>query len=516
MEGMQYGTIRIGQIVKLFTDGIGLDAILESVSVKQRASTKKMIQRLEKEENIRIDMLRQFESLLNSFCPWAVENKFMDQAHNYIISTLYYNMLALITKTNPYNNATWNEVELQVMYCIALTYREIYEHLEKKKGKNEGDTLQLTLGMFDFWKYTNYSKNILLIPSCFDFIFDEIKSPRSDLFNYWNRLKDERGTSKKNTTTNYAKSISDWCNKGTIPSWKIIKTILSSPTPENIQFKKSKSNYNLFKANLFLAYFFSNFFKSLEEQKLVSANFKTIMQNGLRWFYRYVFVIKDFRQYQICEVQNQMFSLMRFLVLPTNKRENLISEYIAEAFDKECGVQDASIPCASLYYIPLEKIYFPLCDRKDLACSLQIFERIYKTDEELSTSPLYGKFINKTISEGDLEILSPDKIGICGYFFYNWFKGKYLVLCHNFESGLEFYRKAFEYRYFGGKYLSQFLEEFVVLIQKCKCKQVEFNHIHEWANAVMLYIQNIDKGKSPSMEIKNDFDEVFPEAAFIR
>ena len=31
----QYGTIRIGQIVKLFTDGIGLDALLESVSEKE-------------------------------------------------------------------------------------------------------------------------------------------------------------------------------------------------------------------------------------------------------------------------------------------------------------------------------------------------------------------------------------------------------------------------------------------------------------------------------------------------
>ena len=129
----------------------------------------------------------------------------------------------MITNTNPYDNKTQNEVELQIMYCIALTFREIYDHLEK----------------------------------------------------------------------------------------------------------------------------------SLKDQNLVSHTFKTTVQNELRWFYRYVFIIKDFRQYQIMEVQNPMFSLMRFLMLPTNKGKNLISEYIYEAFDKEIGLTPADMyECHSLYYIP--------------------------------------------------------------------------------------------------------------------------------------------------------------------
>ena len=367
--------------------------------------------------------------------------------------------------------------------------------------------------MFDFWKHTNYNQNIKLIPDCFAFIFDEIKNPKSDLFNYWNSLKDENDNTEKMARTNYSKSINDWIEKGATPSWKIIKTIFASPSPENIEFKESKSNYYLFKTNLFLGYFFSNFFRSLEEQNLISSKFKDIVQDGLRWFYRYVFVIKDFRKYQWYEVQNPMFSLMRFLVLPTNKSKNLISEYIVEAFDKECDIQDASIPCSSLYYISLDIIHFPVCDKYELARSLQIFERIYKIDEELSTCRWYGKFLNKSISENDLKILSPAEIRICGAFFYNWFKGKYHVLCHEFETGLDFYRKAFGHRYFGGKFLSQYLSEFVVLMQKINVKKTEFNHIHEWANAIRLYIDNVKENK---ISIQNSFDEVFPEESFIK
>jgi len=508
---MQFGTIKIGQIVKLFANGIGLDALLESVSDKEKPSVKKMIQRLEKEDEIRIDSLRQFENLLNNFCKWAMDNNFMNQTHNYIVPTLYHDILALITNTNPYNNPTKNEIELQIMYCLALTFREIYDHLEKKEGKEWGYTLQMTLMISDFWKQTNYNENVKLIPSCFDFLFSDIENPKSDLFKYWENLKDSQESSKKKT--NYAKSITDWIEKGVSPSWKIIKTILSSPTPENIKFKESKSNYFIFKTHLFLAYFFSNFFKCLEEQNLVSQNFKETVQSGLRFFYRYVFIVKDFRQYQLFEVQNPMFSLMRFLVLPTNRSKNLISEYIYEAFDKECGVQDVSISCSSLYYIPPDIIHFPVCDKFELARSLQIFERIYRIDEELSTCK---KFLNKTISESDLEILSPKEIRVCGNFFYNWFKGKYHVLCREFETALEFYRKAFEYRYFGGKYLTQYLSEFVVLMQKCKVGKTEFNHIHEWANAVRLYIAKIDEVEERKISIKNSFDEVFPAESFIK
>ncbi|MBR4322244.1 hypothetical protein [Treponema sp.] len=42
------------------------------------------------------------------------------------------------------------------------------------------------------------------------------------------------------------------------------------------------------------------------------------------------------------------------------------------------------------------------------------------------------------------------------------------------------------------------------------------NKICEWANAVRLYIQEIDKEKSEHFVLKNTFDEVFSEEAFIK
>lgn len=381
-------------------------------------------------------------------------------------------------------------------------------------------SVQLTLGMFDFWKHTNYNQNIKLIPACFAFIFDEIKSPKSDLFNYWNSLKDENDNTEKMARTNYSKSINDWIEKGATPSWKIIKTIFASPCPENIEFKESESNYYLFKTNLFLGYFFSNFFRSLEEQNLVSPKFKDIVQDGLRCFYRYVFVVKDFRKYQWHEVQNPMFSLMRFLVLPTNKSKNLISKYIVEAFDKEIGLTPAEMyECHSLYYIPLETICFPVIEKKELEKELKAYQIIYETFMELSTWKGYGMYENKIITEKEMDFIFSQFDSVldkCKNFFYNWFKGKYHVLCHEFETGLDFYRKAFEHRYFGGKYLSQYLSEFVALMQKINVKKTEFNHIHEWANAIRLYIDKIDNVKENKISIQNSFDEVFPEEAFIK
>ena len=517
MEKTQYGTIRIGQIVKLFTDSIGLDALLESVSEKEKASVKKMIQRLEKEEDVRIDTLQRFENLLKEFCDWALENNFMNSHHKYIIQSLYNDMLSLITNTNPYDNPTQKEVELQVMYCIALTYREIYDYFEKTEGKDWGFTLQLTLGISDFWKHSNYEQNIKLIPSCFDFILSDIENSKSELFKYWEDFKDKQEVYEKKAKTDFAKSVNDWIEKDVAPSWKIIKSILASPTPENIQFKKSKSNYYIFKMNLFLAYFFSNFFKSLEEQKLASTQFKEIVQNGLRWFYRYTFIIRDFRQYEIQQVQNPMFSLMRFLVLPTNKSKNLISEYIVEAFDKEIGLTPVDMnECHSLYYIPIEKIYFPILDKNEMQRELQSFQIIYETFMELSTWKDYGRFDNKIINEEEIDfVFSYPFLGESKNFFHNWFKGKYHVLCHEFDIGLNYYRKSFEHRYFGGKNLSQYISEFIALLHKCNSKKTELNHIYEWANALRFCIKQTDKNNNSNHSIETDFEKVFPKEAFI-
>lgn len=516
MEEVQYGTIRIGQIVKLFADGIGFDALLDSVKDELKDSTKKRIQRLENEEG-RIDNLREFESLLKEFCNWAVSEKFINQAHQYIIPTLYYDMLALIPNTNPYNNPTKNEVELQVMYCIALTYREIYDHLKKKEGLSDGDTLQLTLGMFDFWIHNNHSENVKLIPSCFAFLFSVTNAPKARMYEYWDSLRDNNDKKSnpdddkiKNTIS---KNINDWTQNNVIPKWANLKILLSSPKPATINFLESDTNYTLFKTKLFLGTFFTNFFNSLEEQKLVSTDFKETVQNGIRWYYWYLFENKgNFSVYKTEEVKNPMFSLMRFLVHPT-ERNRLVSEYIYEAFDKEIGPYEGF--GKSLYFIPKDRIHFPILNVDEQDDIYKIYQIIFETFNELSTDPTLGNFKNKIIKEHEIDmILNLPVMGICKEFYYNWFKGKYHVLCHDFEGGLEYYKKAFENRYFGGKALYYFLDEIVVLMKKCNEKKVEINHIYEWANAIRLTI--CSRNNINNNDLQKSFNDVFPEEAFIK
>ncbi len=515
---MQYGTIRIGQIVKLLSDSIGMDALLYNDSNKD--STTKMIQRLIEEKEGRIDNLRRFEELIKDFCKDSLMNNVINKAHSYLITSLYYDMLALITKTNPYNNPTQKEVELQIMYCLALTYREIFDDIASREQKLPGDILQETLYLFDFWKPTHHSKNITLITSCFDFIFSEINNNKIDLIKYWQDFKDDLKKNNKNKkSTDYKKTINDWCNQKTKPKWKNLSPILKSELPDTITFKEYKENYTIFKANLFSAYFFTNFFNSLEEQNLVSPEFKDIVQNGIRWFCWYAFENNcDFTIYKDYEVQNPMFTLMRFLVHPSAKNRNLLSEYIIDAFDKELGMTPLGMyECKSIYYIPPERIHFPVINYFELQNDLDINSIIVQTNIQLSTWKDFGIFTNKIIKREDLEYaLTIPIMGDCKKFYYNWFMGKYYVLCHEFEKGLDFYKNAFEYKYYGGKVLSMYLEEFVVLMQKCKEKKTELNHILDWANALRLYIYETDKDEKNRLSLRNNFEEVFPEEAFIK
>ena len=46
------------------------------------------------------------------------------------------------------------------MYSIALTFREIYDDIAKRKNNPPGEILQEALWLFDFWKPTKHEKNI--------------------------------------------------------------------------------------------------------------------------------------------------------------------------------------------------------------------------------------------------------------------------------------------------------------------------------------------------------------------
>ena len=497
---MQYGTIRIGQIVRVMKDAIGQEALLESCSEESYESNRKMLTRLSKEDEIRIDNLNNFQKMIEDFSSWGFEKGFINKIHKFILPTVYYDLVALIRNTNPYNTPTQKEVELQIMYIIALTLREIADELQKQNQGYQFFGMEYALTSINFWEVYHYEKYTKLIPAAFDYIFSELeatKTSKSELFRYWDSLS-------LSTKTNFSKSVNDWTKKYKTPSWNIIKTIFESEAPEYI----NHSCYFLFKTRLFLAYFIENFLSSLENQGLVSKDFRSTVGTGLYKFCYYTFVVKSFKNLILQDCQNPMFTMLRFLLNPVNK--GFISEYIREAFFKE---GDES---GSLYYLPLEKIYYPMFEVPQLNYDLAAFREVICTEARLSIFPEYGDFSEKAIQEKDIENISKKNIGVCADFFYNWLKGRYFVLNREFEKGLSYYKAAFEFRYFGGKYLSQYLEEFLALIQKQNCKKKDFNKIHDLAVAMRYCFEKIDKDNGLNRNLRNDFDEIFPSESFIR
>ena len=70
---MQYGTIRIGQVIKLLVDSFGEDALMDSLPKSEQTAWHKKISRLISEKDIRIDAIRDFENLFYDFLRKAKE-----------------------------------------------------------------------------------------------------------------------------------------------------------------------------------------------------------------------------------------------------------------------------------------------------------------------------------------------------------------------------------------------------------------------------------------------------------
>ena len=87
---MQYGTIRIGQIVRVMKDAIGQEALLESCSEESYESNRKMLTRLSKEDEIRIDNLNNFQKMIEDFSSWGFEKGFINKIHKFILPTVYF------------------------------------------------------------------------------------------------------------------------------------------------------------------------------------------------------------------------------------------------------------------------------------------------------------------------------------------------------------------------------------------------------------------------------------------
>ena len=124
-------------------DSFGEDALLDSLKENERDSWHRKINRLISEKDIRIDSVREFEFLFNGYLQKAKEKGYIQQVHIGMIQTLYWNLQALVTETTPYSAPTQNEVELQIMWCIADLFHECMEAGKRNKNLNK-DVMDVT------------------------------------------------------------------------------------------------------------------------------------------------------------------------------------------------------------------------------------------------------------------------------------------------------------------------------------------------------------------------------------
>lgn len=457
---MQYGTIRIGQIIKLMVDSFGEDALLDSLKESKRGSWHRKINRLISEKDIRIDTVREFEQLFYGFLQKAKEKGYIQQVHIGMIQTLYWDLQALVTETTPYSMPTPNEVQLQIMWCLADLFYECMEAGKKNK---------------------NLSKEVCLMNNTFRILFSDLQTKYSHnmLYKLWDDKKAELDGAKGD----YSKSVHDWISENKTPKWKMLKPILESTLSTTNS--TEQGIYYRFKFQLFAACFMNRFIRSLEEQKLITDSFLPVIQEGFLKFYHYLFIEKSFKYLQPSDTVNFMFMCLRGLCIPTTNAP--ISDLIREAFSKE----DVRHP------------------------DFHILQKIAFVDAELAIYPEYEKFVKlNKFDSSILEFLSKDSIGECSNFFYNWFKGRTCVLLNKIEEGFVYYQKAYNYKYFGGQFLSGFLTEILAVMQKLKLRKPELNIIVDFAHAIQYSINQDNKQYAKlNRNIASDFDVVFPAEA---
>ena len=212
-----------------------------------------------------------------------------------MIQTLYWNLQALVTETTPYSAPTQNEVELQIMWCIADLFHECMEAGKRNKNLNK-DVMDVTVfSLFDYWIIDNYEKKVCLINNTFRILFSDLQSSYSHnkLYKIWDDKKAELDGARGE----YSKSVHDWISENKAPKWKMLKPILES------ELKSTSSTeqgiYYRFKFQLFAACFMNRFIKSLTDQELITDSFIPVVQKGFLSFYHYLFIEKSFKYLQL-------------------------------------------------------------------------------------------------------------------------------------------------------------------------------------------------------------------------
>lgn len=445
----QYGSIKISQVVKILIAGIGQSALLDSVERTDFDKTKKMLGRIktidDNDSKTSFKQISEFENLLLTFGSWAMMKGYIKSCS--FIVLFYYELKSMIHEIdNPLGTAQEN-VQNHLLFSIRnILVRFFTDMNENYPNDSVLRNWSDTLSNFDVWGISeDYENDISPIKSSFDFL-KWMANDKKETEIEWDKLSQD---------TNLYTKIERWCSGKQRPSWNEIKQFLDVrpfPTDERIaEFEKYKDNefsndfYNAFKEvmtkkrtnlhlsdsslenpaknefngisytypafsnMLFFAYFVTNIADSMEEEKLISKEFRSNVRNGLRLFYR------DFFSDKLSKKNKEY-------------KENI------------------------LYMILTDSIYY----------GKNSDHSIYKKskEEKLFLKNIGKPFDKKLSYKSILEKFSKEKIGQSTVFYKNWKLGEFYEINGECELAAHFFVEAFEQgRYFAGKYMKPFLFE---------------------------------------------------------
>lgn len=446
---INYESLKLSQVASIMIDGVGQQALLDSVESSDYEKNKQMLKRLKHLDGdtskSSFKLVKEFENLLFSFGCWAMNKGYIK---SFSLIFLFYNELKsmIYEIDNPLKN-TQENVQNHLLFSIRNILIRFFTDMNENYPndsiiRNWSDTLST----FDVWGVsTNYTEDIFPIKSAFEYL-KWMANDKKKVEIEWDKLSND---------TNLYTKIERWCSGKQRPSWNELKLFLDvQPYPTNAaitEFEKykeseiSKDFYNAFKdvmskprtnlhlsdkllenpaegifnginwtypsfSNaLFISYFVTNVADSMENQKLISKDFRNMIRNGLRLFYR------DFFSDSLSRKNNEYQDNIMYMILTDG-----------------------------IYYGKISK------------------HPIYKKSKvEKQFRKYIGKPFNKKLTEANIiERYSRNKIGESYVFFQNWKLGELYIQRNEIEKAIPFFIEAFEKgRYFAGIYMKPFLFE---------------------------------------------------------
>lgn len=315
-------TFTANNIIKLFTDAVGQDALADFYDYNWQAR-KKEIQKLLKADYdfdiVNDSNFKRFLDILNDFVDWAKEKDYINTWDKGAILDLLIPYMHAIQFTPRGIIPETDFIEYTTMYSICNAYKQSAQVKLKDFENNQQEAVSSALYQFNFYLTSNdYTINIAPLKGVFELFLALVKD-KKELYQFWNDKKfqiDEKdSTDLKVLIQRWTKDVQ--CR----PSWKVIKLFMNEDLlpEENMVLQPfpefdGKVMYLAFRRKVFPANFITKFFDSLSTQGFMTASTKEMIQTGIRLFYRHFQVTKEPSISQE-ELHNPMFYMMyRFLL----------------------------------------------------------------------------------------------------------------------------------------------------------------------------------------------------------